>query len=103
MCLQVLAADCIKLLRAIADTLSDFPGRVAWTEQQQQWAEMRQMFTELPEASAWLSAAVGTLLLCLQHASIYHVVDWRQVLGISGQLAEQVTVTLFPWPLPTVA
>lgn len=95
-CSQVLAADCIELLCAITDLLAEWSALIGGTDQQQQQqlVKLRQMSTELHEASIWLSAAAGTLLLCLQHATICHAVNKQQLLSASGQLLHKVLVIL---------
>ena len=103
-CPHVLAADCVELLRATTDSLSEWSALIERTDKRQQLAKLREISRALHESSIWLSAAAGTLLLCLQHASICHAVDKRQVLSASGQLIYKVLVIFSklkcvrPWP-----
>jgi hypothetical protein len=98
-----MAADCIDLLYATTDTLSGWSALVGKSQQQQQQhqqhqqqqqqAVLRQLATDdLHQSSIWLSAAAGTLLLCLQKPSMRRAIDAPQLLFILGQLAHQVTV-----------
>jgi hypothetical protein len=97
---QGLAEDCIEVLRATVDKLSDWSAAVERAIQQQQQqltpgtqqhAQQRSTVCELQETRLWLLLAAASLLHNMWcHKLLCSLHDKRQLLDALGQLARQV-------------
>ena len=90
-----MASECIELLRAIADALSEWSADVSKAAQQAasgtpQPARPLDMASDLHELSIWLPAAAGSLLGCMHDLLESNTVDMGLMLDTLGQLVRKV-------------
>ena len=112
LCQQGCAADCNKLLRAIADAVSDWSAAVDQAAQQQQQqkqpppppplnstqqpAELHDTAYQLQESSIWLPIAANSLLSCILSNQLYSTINNRQLLITLRRLLERVRYPHLP-------